>query len=91
MMENYLTLLWRRFSAQDSKGNVEIERLAVLQQTAANRRAEYAEMKTQAALAGEAASPGQLAVSRERMEEAETAHTAALQAWENKQSRQKSR
>ncbi|MDQ2800786.1 MAG: hypothetical protein M3Y13_14240 [Armatimonadota bacterium] len=54
-----------------------MERLAVLQQTAAGRRAEYAATPDQAA--------------RTRMEEAEAAHTAALQAWENKQSRQKSR
>ena len=90
-MTNYLTLLWQRFSAQASKVNAEIERLAVLQQTAATRRAEYAEKKEEAARSGEASSPGPLASSRKRMEEAETAHTAALQAWENKQSRQKSR
>ena len=89
-MENYLTLLWRRLSAQDTKVEAEIERLAVLQRTAATRRAEYAEKKEQAALKGEAQAD-LLAPSRARMEEAEAAHTAALQAWENKQSRQKSR
>ena len=91
LMANYMTLLWQRMSAQDSKPNAEVERLAVLQRTAASRRAEYAEMKAQAALIGEASPPGPLASSRKRMEEAEAAHTAALQAWENKQSRQKSR
>jgi|GEM_PF-3517485 len=90
-MENYFTYLWQRFSAQDSKVNAEIERLAVLQKTAASRRAEYAEKKEEAARSGEASPPGPLDASRRRMEEAEAAHTAALQAWENKQSRQKTR
>lgn len=91
LMANYLTLLWQRMSTQDSKADADIERIGALQQTAAVRRAEYAELKAQAALAGEASPPGPLAASRKRMEDAETAHTAALQAWENKQSRQKSR
>ncbi len=89
-MGNYFTLLWRRLSAQDTKTRAEVERLAVLQQTAAGRRAQYAQKKEEAALNG-GASPDVLALSRARMEEAEAAHTAALQAWENKQSRQKSR
>lgn len=90
-MANYLTLLWQRLSANDSKVKAEVERIAVLQRTAASRRAEYAEEKERAALTGEAPPPGPLAASRKRMEDAEVAHTAALQAWENKQSRQKSR
>ena len=89
-MANYFTLLWQRLFARDSKSNAEVEHLAVLQKTAATRRAEYAEQKEQAALKGEA-SPALLAAGRARVEEAEVAHTAALQAWENKQSRQKSR
>lgn len=75
-MPNYLTLLWQRLSARDAKVTAEVERIAVLQRTAASRRAEYAETKDQAA--------------RKRMEEAEAAHTTALQRWNNKQSRQKS-
>ena len=89
-MGNYFTHLWRRLCARDTKVRAEVEGLAVLQKTAATRRAEYAEKKEQAALKGEA-SPDVLALSRARMEAAESAHTAALQAWENKQSRQKSR
>ncbi len=76
-MTNYLKSLWQRLSARDGKVKAEVERIAVLQRAAASRRAEYAETKDQAA--------------RKRMEEAEAAHTAALQSWENKQSRQKSR
>lgn len=91
LMANYLTLLWQRLSANDSKVKAEVERIAVLQRTAASRRAEYAEEKERAARAGDASLPGSLSSSRQRMEEAESAHTAALQAWENKQSRQKSR
>lgn len=90
-MKKYMNALWQRLSAQDSKVKAEVERIATLQQTAAKRRAEYAEEKDRAAVLGSASSPGALSASRKRMEEAETAHTAALQAWENKQSRQKSR
>lgn len=90
-MVNYWKLLWQRLSAQDSKVKAEVERLAVLQQTAADRRAEYAEEKEKAARMGNESPPGLLSSSRTRMEEAEAAHTAALQTWENKQSRQKSR
>ncbi len=89
-MANYLKLLWQRLSAQDSKVKAEVERLAVLQQTAASRRAEYAEEKERAARTGDASPAGPLSSSRKRMEDAEATHTAALQAWENKQSRQKS-
>lgn len=90
-MANYMTLLWQRLSARETKDNGEIERLGALQQAAAARRAEYAELKAQAALAGEASPPGPMSAARKRMEEADSAHAAALQAWENKQSRQKSR
>ena len=79
---NYLKLLWQRLSAPDAQDKAEVERLAVLQRTAASRRAEYA---------AEKARDAPLALIRTRMEEAEAAHTAALQLWENKQSRQKSR
>ena len=90
-MANYWNLLWRRVSARDTKDNAEVERIAALQQAAANRRAEYAVEKERAALAGDESPPGPLAVSRKRMEEAEAAHTVALQTWQNKESRQKSR
>ena len=90
-MANYMTLLWQRLSARDTKNSGEIERIGALQQTAAARRAEYAELKAQAALAGASSPPDPLSASRKRMEEADSAHAAALQTWENKQSRQKSR
>ena len=76
-MTNYWKLLWQRVSAEDSKVKAELARIAVLQQAAAARRAEYALAQDDAA--------------RKRMADAELAHTAALQSWENKQSRQKSR
>lgn len=82
-MVNYLTAWWRRSSGQDSKVKAEVERIASLQKTAADRRAEYSAEKEQAA-------PNALSSSRKRMEEAEAAHVAALQAWDNKQARQKS-
>ncbi len=76
-MKNYWQTLWQRVSAPDTQVKAELEQLGVLQQAAAIRRAEYAATPDQAA--------------RTRMEDAESAHTAALQAWENKQSRQKLR
>jgi len=76
-MVNYFTRLWQRISASESKTNAEVDRIAALQRAAVSRRAEYAETKDQTV--------------RKRMEEAEAAHIAALQLWQNKQSRQKSR
>ncbi len=94
-LANSWKALWQRVSAQDTKAKAEVARISALQQTAANRRAEYAaaqaEEQERAAQTGDASPPGSLASSRKRMEDAEAAHTAGLQAWENKQSRQKSR
>lgn len=90
-MTSYIKLLWQRLSSQEPKVNAEVERIAVLQQTAASRRAEYAEEKERAERAGDPLPLPALIASRKRMEDAESAHTAALQTWENKQSRQKSR
>lgn len=90
-MKNHWQALWQRMSAPDTKVKAELEQLGVLQQAAADRRAEYAEAQKQAEGAGNESPPGLLSSSRKRMADAEAAHTAALQAWENKQSRQKSR
>ena len=81
-MTNPWNLLRQRFSASDTKSKAEIAQIGILQQAAAQRRAEYAAEK-------EKSEPQP--ATRKRMEAAEAAHTAALQAWENKQSRQKSR
>ena len=89
-MANYLNILWQRWYGRDSKVKTEVARIAVLQQAAAKRRAEYAEEKDRAALTGTTPPQGPLNVSRKRVEEAEAAYTVALQAWDNKQSRQKS-
>lgn len=90
-MTNYWNLLRRRLFAPAPKTDAEVERITALQQTAATRRAEFAVEKERAALTGDVSPPAALSSSRERMEEAEFAYTAALQTWENKQSRQKSR
>jgi hypothetical protein len=90
-MANYWRTLWQRVSAQDVKVKAEVERIAFLQQAAAQRRAEYAAEQEQAALTGDTLLSPLLSSSRTRMADAEAAHTAALQMWENKQSRQKSR
>ena len=93
-MANYLKKLWRRLYGRNAKGAAEVEQIAVLQQAAAQRRAEYAQ-EEQAALTAttppQASSQGSLTLSRKRVEEAEVAYSVALQAWDNKQSRQKSR
>jgi hypothetical protein len=90
-MASYLKLLWQRLSAPEWKVKAEVERIAVLQQTAARCRVEYAEEKKRAAHAGGASLAGAVSSSRARMEAAEATHMAALQIWENKESRQTSR
>ena len=90
-MESSLKLVWQRFSGHDSRGKDEVQRIAVLQQAAVRRRAEYAEKKEQADLTGDETLRNMVFVCRRLMEEAESAHMIALQKWENKQSRQKSR
>ncbi len=91
-MANYLKIIWQRLYGRDSKVAAEVARIAVLQQAAAKQRAEYAQETERAALAAATPpQPGSLSLSRERVEEAEAAYRVALQAWDNKQSRQNSR
>jgi hypothetical protein len=84
--------VWQRWCGRDSAVAAEVAHIAALQQAAAKRRAEYAAEKERAALAGTMLLQARdmLSLSRKRVEEAETAHTVALQAWDNKQSRQRS-
>ena len=90
-MANYLKKLWRRLHSRNAKVAAEVEQIAVLQQAAARRRAEYAQEEQAAALTATPPPQTSLTLSRKRMEEAEVAYSVALQAWDNKQSRQKSR
>jgi hypothetical protein len=90
-MANYFTGIWERFTGPDLTSKAEVDRIAMLQQAASARRKEYAEKKQHVAISGDASLAAPLASSRKRMEDAETAHMVALQNWENKQSRQKSR
>jgi len=89
-MASYWKLLWQQWTGRGGSVLTEVDRLAVLQQTASRRRVEYAEKAEQAARLGEASLTSPLSYSRMRMELAEAAHATALQQWENKQSRQKS-
>jgi len=89
-MANPWMLLWQRLSGRGENVPTEVERIGILQQAAARRRAEYVEKTEQAARLGEASLSSPLSYSRKCMELAEAAHAAALQKWENKQSRQKS-
>jgi hypothetical protein len=89
-MTDSLRRLWQRLFSQDPPAESGVARIAALQQAATARRAEYAAAREQAVRADAAPLPGALSACRTRMEEAETAHAAALQAWENWQSRQRS-
>jgi hypothetical protein len=100
-----LQFFWQRMAAPKVTAETEVERLAVLQQAAAARRAEYAAEKERVMLekAPPSSSPPSSSLpssslpssslpssSRRQVEEAEAAYAMALQAWENRQSRQKS-
>lgn len=91
-----LQILWQRMAAPKVPAETEVERIAVLHQAAAARRAEYAAEKERVTL--ETAQPSSSlpssslpSSSRKQVEEAEAAYATALQAWENRQSRQTSR
>jgi len=90
-MANTWTALWQRVFGQNANAGADVERIAVLQQAAVARRAEYAQEQERAAQDGNDVSENQMSASRARVADAEAAHVAALQRWENKQSRQKSR
>ncbi len=86
-----LQFLWPREAVKKVTAETEVERIAGLQQAAAARRAEYAAEKERAALETNPPFSSLPSSCRRQVEEAEVAYAAALQAWENRQSRQKSR
>ena len=86
-----LQILWQRMAAPKVPAETEVERIAVLHQAAAARRAEYAAEKERVTLETAQPSSSLPSSSRKQVEEAETAYATALQAWENRQSRQTSR
>jgi len=90
-MAKNLKQFWQSLSGSDRKVDKEVVQIATLQQAAAARRAEYAEEKSRTLLTEDHLLPITLLTSRQRMEEAESAHLAALQKWENQQMRLKSR
>ncbi|MDQ2687838.1 MAG: hypothetical protein M3Y28_08235 [Armatimonadota bacterium] len=90
-MTNYWERLWQRVSGQEMNSDGEVERIAALQRAASLQRADYAQKREQAKQTGDASLEDALSSSRRKMEEAESAHAAALQKWNNKESRQKSR
>jgi hypothetical protein len=89
-MSNYFRSLWQRLTGPEADDRSEVDRIARLQQAATARRKEHAALKSQAETADDDALQAALSASRRRMEEAETAHTTALQKWENRESRQRS-
>ncbi len=86
-----LQYIWQRMAAPKVTAETEVERIAVLQQAAAARRAEYAAEKERVMLETALPSSSLPSSSRRQVEEAEAAYAMALQAWENGQSRQKLR
>jgi hypothetical protein len=84
-----LQLFWQRATVKNVPVETEVERIAVLKRAAAARRAEYAAEREQGT--DPAAVPPFCRLTRRQVEDAEAAYASALQAWENKQSRQKSR
>ncbi len=79
-MITWLRDLWRQWNNSEGREKAEVDQIAVLQRAAQQRRAEHAEHAEQTEQPG-------LTVSRKRVQEAEAAHAAALQAWNNKQFR----
>lgn len=97
-MKKYLMTLWRRLCGGEARDKAELAHIAFTQQEAVRRRAEYAAQERESAAAAvpaaqTAAPPHQrpISLSRRKVVAAEAAYTAALQAWENRQARQKSR
>jgi hypothetical protein len=92
-MTNFFKRLWQGLSVPETAAptsDSDVDRIAVLQKSAAKRRADYREKLAQAALTNDSALQTLATASQKLMEEAEAAHLAALQKWENKQYRQKS-
>ena len=90
-MANWWRVLWGKVPGPTAIPLTEVERITALQRVASHRRAEFAALQEQGAAAGDSASHSAAeVVSRKRMKDAESAHMAALQAWQNKESRQRS-
>jgi hypothetical protein len=86
-----LQFFWQRLSGPKVTAQTELERIAGLQQAAMARRAEYAAEKARDMLETSPPFSSLPSSSRRQVEEAESAYAMALQTWENRQSRQKSR
>jgi len=80
--------LWQNSKLNKLRDHEELERLGVLQQIAASRRTEYADELERCGVVDDMCRSA--VEARKKMNEAETAHTLALRAWENRESRQKS-
>ena len=91
MMPGFFETILRILFPPQVNSEADVERIHSLQLAATARRAEHAEKQAQADESGNPAHAGPQSVSWKKMKEAEAAHIAALQAWENKESRQRSR
>ncbi len=86
-----LQSFWERLAAKKVPVQTELEQIAVLQKSAAARRAEYAAEKERVMREASPASSTLLLSSQRQVQEAEAAYALALQTWENRQFRQNSR
>ncbi len=86
-----LQIFWERRAAKKVIPKTELEQIAVLQHSAAARRAEYAAEKERVLREAPPLSSNLLSSSQRQVQEAEVAYALALQAWENRQFRQNSR
>jgi hypothetical protein len=89
-MENLLKTAWQRLRGGKEAVQADVARIAMLQEAAKKRRAEYAAAQEQAATS-ESGSPERLASSRKRVQDAEAAYATAMHLWDDKQFRRKTR
>ena len=89
-MATFFERLYLEFTKTGDTAVTDVDRLASLQQNAADRRLDYANAREQARLTRNVAVLAAVAPCRIRMHEAETNYMVALQAWENRRSGQKS-
>jgi len=89
-MGNFLILLRKQISDFGLNRLTELDRLGVLQRTAAHHRAALTDEMKRAERDGSISSPETLKLLKKSLNDADTAHMAALQKWENRESGQKS-
>jgi len=83
-MTTWLDTLRQRLPSREKNEKAEIDRIAALQEAAKRGRADFAQARERAATLDGAQAQTLLASGRQRVEEAEVAYAAAMQAWDDK-------